>query len=408
MPGTHRRAGILRFMTPPIGDAVPARISGLRRFGALTFFYFGAIGLFNPYAPLWFQSLGFSTLVIGAISSLQNWTRVFAPYGWSWLGDHSGRRSELIRISALGTLLAALGLLGVQAAVPVALVVTLLYMANSGVVPLYEALLARMLSTGEGMDAKRYGRVRMWGSMGFIASVLGFGAVLEWQGLQAFPAFVAVMNGLLLWAALRLPPTQESAVHDEPAPPVLPLLRKPEVAWFFASVFFTVLAHNSLYAFFSLYLVELGYGKAAIGALWAVGVVVEVLFFWGQGRFYDRFTPHRWLQVVAVVCMARFAATAAFGAWAPVLVLAQLSHAITFAAHHSTCIALVHKLFPGRLHGRGQALYTTLGYGLSGVLGGVGGGWLISHLGFAAVFWAACICSALAWLCATQSARHLD
>ena len=55
------------------------------------------IGLFNPYAPLWFQDLGFSTLAIGAIASLQSWTRIVAPYGWGWLGDHGGRRVWLIR-----------------------------------------------------------------------------------------------------------------------------------------------------------------------------------------------------------------------------------------------------------------------------------------------------------------------
>jgi PPP family 3-phenylpropionic acid transporter len=89
----------------------------------------------------------------------------------------------------------------------------------------------------------------------------------------------------------------------------------------------------------------------------------------------------------------------------PVLVLAQLAHAITFAAHHAACITLVQRHFPGRLRGRGQALYTTLGYGLSGVLGGIGGGWLISHLGYAAVFWAAAACAVLAAACVAQAAR---
>jgi PPP family 3-phenylpropionic acid transporter len=88
----------------------PPRVSGLRRFGALSFAYFASIGLFNPYAPLWFQSLGLSTLVIGGIAALQSWTRIVAPYAWSWAGDHGGRRTELIRLAALGSLLAALGL----------------------------------------------------------------------------------------------------------------------------------------------------------------------------------------------------------------------------------------------------------------------------------------------------------
>jgi MFS transporter, PPP family, 3-phenylpropionic acid transporter len=374
------------------------------RFGALSFAYFAAIGLFNPYAPLWFQSLGFSTLLIGTLASLQSWTRVLAPYAWSWWGDHSGRRVELIRLAAFGALLAALGLFGVRAAVPVALVVTLLFLANSGVVPIYEALLSQHLNTANGIDPARYGRVRMWGSVGFIVSVTGFGALLEAAGIAVFPWFVAVMNALLLAAALRLPATRSEAVHDEPAPPVLPLLRRPEVAWFFASVFFTVLAHTSLYAFFSLYLVALGYGKTAVGAFWAISVVAEIGFFWFQGRFFHRLAPVGWLKLVAAVTTLRFVAVAAGGAVPAVLALAQAAHAITFAGHHAACIALVHRHFPDRLRGRGQALYTTLGYGLSGVIGGVGGGALIERFGYPAVFWAAAGAGLLAWGCAQRAA----
>lgn len=390
-------------------------VSGLKRFSALTCCYFAAIGLFNPYAPLWYQSLGFSTLVIGGIASLQSWTRVFAPYAWSWAGDHSGRRVELIRLAAAGAVLCALGLWLVQAVtglegttrvVAVAAMAALLFVANGGVVPLFEAQLAHLLNRADGtMDPQRYGRVRVWGSVGFIAAVSAFGLLLERVGIAAFPIFVALMNVLLLAAALRLPATRDDATHTEPAPPVLPLLKRPEVAWFFASIFFVVLAHTSLYAFFSLYLVELGYGKSAVGGLWAVSVAVEIAFFWTQGRWTARLTPHRWLQVVAAVTALRFVATAAGGASPTVLVLAQLTHAITFAAHHAACIALVNRYFPARLRGRGQALYTVLGYGLSGVLGGVGGGWVISHLGFAAVFWCAAGSAALGGLAAWRSQR---
>jgi len=379
----------------------------LPRFAALSFTYFATIGLFNPYAPLWFQSLGLSTLVIGSIASLQSWTRVLGPYAWGWFGDHTGRRVELIRIAAAGSVLAAAGLLGVREAVPVAVVTGLLFVANGGVVPLYEATVAQLLNTGAGVDPARYGRMRVWGSVGFIAAVTTFGALLERFGIGVFPGFVLAMNVLLLVAAMRLPATRDDAAHDEPAPPVLPLLRRPEVAWFFASTFFTVLAHTSLYAFFSLYLVSLGYGKAAVGALWAVAVGMEIAFFWMQGRWFSLLTPPRWLQWVAVLTALRFAAVASAGAWPVLLIVAQLAHAVTFAAHHAACITLVHQFFPDRLRGRGQALYTTLGYGFSGVLGGIGGGWLIAHMGFATVFWTAAACGLAAWVCATRMALHL-
>jgi PPP family 3-phenylpropionic acid transporter len=88
---------------PPPAPATPASTATappagrpLAAFGLLWFAYFATIGLFNPYAPLWFKSLGLSTVAIGAISSLQAWTRILAPYAWSWAADRRGRRVGLI------------------------------------------------------------------------------------------------------------------------------------------------------------------------------------------------------------------------------------------------------------------------------------------------------------------------
>jgi len=85
------------------------------------------------------------------------------------------------------------------------------------------------------------------------------------------------------------------------------------------------------------------------------------------------------------------------------LLLAQALHAITFAAHHTVCIAMISRHFPGRLRGRGQALYTVLGYGLPGVVGGLLGGLVSSALGLASVFWLAGACAVAAGLCAFRA-----
>jgi Major Facilitator Superfamily. len=87
------------------------------------------------------------------------------------------------------------------------------------------------------------------------------------------------------------------------------------------------------------------------------------------------------------------------------MLLAQAAHAITFAAHHSVCMAWITRHFPGRLRARGQALYTVLGYGLPGVLGGVAGGALSEAAGYAAVFWAAAAAGALAALAAWRAGQ---
>ena len=383
----------------------------LVRLGALGAAYFATIGLIHPYAPLWFESLGFSTVLIGAISALQSGTRLVSPYAWSWWADHGGARVRLMRLAALGALLATVGLLVVQGGAgpwPLVLLMALLFLANGGIAPLADAALTQLLARADGFDAKRYGRVRVWGSIGFIAAVLGFGELLQRLGIALFPWSLVLLHVVLLAVALALPAlADEHAAGAEPPPAIGPLLRRPVALWFFASVALTVLAHTALYAFFSLYAAQLGHGKAAIGALWAVGVVVEVLFFWKQGPWFERWPATTWLQVAALATALRFGATAALGAVDAVLWVAQALHAITFAAHHTACIALVSRLFPGRARGRGQALYTSLGYGVPGVAGGLAGGWLAGQFGYAALFWAAAGCGLLAWWAARRTARAL-
>jgi PPP family 3-phenylpropionic acid transporter len=241
----------------------------------VSFTYFASIGFFTTYSPLWFKSLGYSALAIGVISSLQAWTRVFVPYAWGWLADHTGRRVWLLRAAAAASLLMS-GLLQPSHAwgwLPAC--VFLLFICNGGVVPLSESALARFLHTDGGMDTRRYGRIRVWGSIGFILAVTAAGFLLESGGIEAFPWVVSTLLVLLCVAAARLPSRVDAAAEPtSPEGSVGQVLRQPRVQRFFATIFFTVLGHTSLYTFLSLYLDELGYGKPVVGLVWAVSSVV--------------------------------------------------------------------------------------------------------------------------------------
>jgi PPP family 3-phenylpropionic acid transporter len=177
------------------------------------------------------------------------------------------------------------------------------------------------------------------------------------------------------------------------------------VRWFFAALLFHVMAHFAIYGFFSLYLDSLGYSKATIGALWAVSVIVEIAWFYAQGRLIGRLPMERWLVVCAGATVLRMAMTAGLGQWLAALYLAQLLHALTFATHHTACIAMVSRHFPGRLRARGQALFTVIGYGLGGVVGVLAGGALASRWGFQLLFAAAAVLGLLALGCAWRMQR---
>ena len=387
--------------TGAIAEAPPRRT--LIAFGAVSFTYFAYAGLFSTYAPLWFQSLGYSTFAIGVLASVQSATRVLSPYAWGWVADHTGRRARLLRLAVMFSLLCAFGFFVSPSYAWIVGVTAALFLCTAGVIPISEAALAHFVSRGATLDAKRYGRVRVWGSVGFILAVSASGFLLQWLGVGRFPFLVIGLLAALLWAAVRLPALPEAPHPEGLVAGAIAVLRRPPVAWFFAGVFFTVLAHTSLYAFFSLYLDSIGYSRSSVGLVWAIAVLVEVLWFWFQGAWVGRLSMQGWLILAALASVLRFAIIAAWGSNPWLLVPSQCLHAFTFAAQHTACIAVVNRHFPGRLRGRGQALYTVLGYGLSGVIGGVAGGALSQGFGFAAVFWAASGAALVAALCCVRA-----
>jgi PPP family 3-phenylpropionic acid transporter len=200
-----------------------------------------------------------------------------------------------------------------------------------------------------------------------------------------------------------MPDTREASHHrDAGALSIRPVLAQPQVRWLFASMFFHVLSHMGIYTFFSLYLDSLGYSKTMIGMLWAVSVTVEIGWFFTQSRWLPRLSLTAWLVLCAGVMAFRMAVTAGAASVLWLLVIVQALHALTFAAHHSACIALLSHHFPGNLRGRGQALYTVVGYGVPGVIGGLLGGLLSERYGLASVFWATSGIALVAMACACK------
>ncbi len=369
-------------------------------FAALSATYFAHIGFFNPYLPLWLKEAGYGLLAISVLTSVQSLTRLVAPYGWGWLSDHTGERVKLLRFCATSAMLIATALWLNLSFAALVLVLLLMFLNTSAMMPMSEAAMAHLVSQGGSFDPKKYGRVRLWGSMGFLVTVFAAGAWFEHFGLQHFPAWTVASLALVVLSVWRMPDLKETHHSHLEAQPVWPVLRLPHVRWFFLSLFFHVLSHMGIYVFFSLYLDELGYSKTMIGVLWAVSVIVEIGWFFTQSRWLPWLTPRAWLVLCAGIMVVRMVITFSAADALLWLLLAQALHAITFATHHSVCIALVSEMFPGRLRGRGQARYTVLGYGLPGVLGGLLGGVLSSNFGLGSVFQAAAVCAALGTLSA--------
>ena len=346
--------------------------------------------------------MGLGIFAISLLTSIQAATRLFAPYGWGWLSDHTGERVKLLRYGASAALVASIGLWFDYGSWWLAVVLLVMFTHTSAMMPMSEAALAHLVSQGGAFDAKRYGRVRLFGSIGFLVTVMAAGVWFEQFGMHNFPAWTLLTLLAVAISVWLLPNLKEAIPTHEVNLPILPILRQRQVQWFFAALFFHVLSHIGIYVFFSLYLDSLGYSKATIGILWAVSVIVEIIWFFNQSRWLPKLSLSAWLMVCSAVMMLRMGITASSASVFVLLIAAQMLHAITFATHHTVCIALLSHHFPGRLRGRGQALYTVIGYGFPGVLGGLTGGLISTKYGLSGVFTASVATSLIAFLCAYQ------
>lgn len=357
------------------------------------------MGLFAPYLSLWLNGRGFSPAEIGILISPMQWARVVGPPTWGWMADHvKGRHgvARLIQISAGLALVTSILLLMDLSFWPLFIVLCVMSFFLSGQVPITESL---AMQTSHG-NLRAYGRMRVWGSIGFIAAVMLAGPWFDRVGINWLPASLMAMLGLILVVTFFLPHRE---VHDlSPAPTLVrDLFRDKKIQRFLVASFFMLLAHAPLYTLFSLWLFQQGFSRTEIGLLWALGVVAEIVMFQFQHRLFDRFSVGAcWVMSYAVTAI-RFLMIAFSGGSLWVIVLAQLLHAVTFGVHHSASMSLIRQWFPAQAQARGQAFYTMASYGLGGSLGGIAAGWLWEavspEFSFVAASLAATVGVVMAW-----------
>ena len=342
-------------------------------FGSFFFLYFAYVGLVSPYASLFFVDQGFNVIQISVLMSMLQITRIIGPFSWGWLSDYLSNRIGIIRFCACLASITFLAIFYLHSYIAFFVWMFILHTILSSLMPLGESATVHALFKDNSFD-KRYGRLRLWGSLGFIAMVLFAGELFQRKSIALYPIVGAVVLLLLAIVTFRLhePKVQR---HKMVKGELLSVLLNPDVRWFLLSGFFMIFAHAALYVFYSLYLSKLGYNKFQIGLFWALGVSAEVIFFYFQSKVLSRLQPEIVLQASFGVGVLRFILIAFFPlTW--VLILAQVMHAGTFAAHHSAATKLLQRWFTGPLQARGQALMATVSYGLGGTLGGLCSGWI--------------------------------
>ncbi|MFQ5658876.1 MAG: MFS transporter [Gammaproteobacteria bacterium] len=371
------------------------------RLSGFYLFYFATLGAFLPYWSPYLKSIGFDAASIGQLTAILAATKIIAPNIWGWIGDHHGQRIRIIRLASLLACMSFAGMLVTQSFGWMALIFGVFGFFWNAALPQFEAITLTHL----GESSHSYTRIRIWGSIGFIVTVLVLGKYFESHALQQLPGVVFILLFAIVLASMAVP-ERAAAERQKPAGSLFSVLRQAEIMALFAVCFLMQFSHAPYYTFYSIYLDDHGYSPSFVGSMWAISVVAEVaVFFYIPQLIAWAGLRLLLLTSLAITCVRWL--IIAYSVDVVTLVIAgQLMHAATFGIYHAAAIQLIHRHFTGRLQGRGQALYSSVSFGVGLSAGSLMVGYSWNSLGSVMSFQGAALASFAALLIAWRWIRN--
>ena len=143
-------------------------------------------------------------------------------------------------------------------------------------------------------------------------------------------------------------------------------------------------AHAAYYGFSAIYWQSAGYSASAVGYLWSLGVVAEVIIFALSHKLFRRFSARDLLLLSAVCGVARWGLMG-WSTELPWLIVVQILHCGTFTVCHLAAMRYI-AARQGSEVIRLQAVYSAVAMGGSIAIMTVFAGYLYQNLG-SGVFW---------------------
>ena len=337
----------------------------------LALFYaaiFIVYGVQVPYLPVWLDAQGLTAREVAIVTAAPFLLRLVVSPGCALVADRMGAHRQVI-LALAWTALAAVLLLGSMAGFTGILVVTVVFaLASASIMPLTETI--AVAGTRErGLD---YGRIRLWGSLSFVAVGLVGGALLDRVGAEAALWLLAIGAAATVAAGHALPrpdapPQDEGPPGPRPAglisADVARLVRSPVFVAFILAVSTTQASHGLFYTFGALHLQKLGVSGTWIGVQWAVAVLTEVMLFAVAGSLLASAGPKLLIAAGGAAAVVRWTAMS-FDPPLAVLVGLQGLHALTFGATHLGAMRFIAEAAPPAAAGTAQALHSSFAAGI--------------------------------------------
>lgn len=353
------------------------------RWLALGYFtYFFSYGIFLPFWSVWLEGLGLTPETIGLLLGTGLVARFLGSLLIAPRVSDPSRLIPALRVLALLTLVFALAF---WAGTHVAWLMVVMIGFNlffSPLVPLTDAL----ANTWQKQIPLDYGRVRLWGSIAFVIGSALTGKLVSLYDYRVILALLTLGVASMLLGMMLRPAIQPQGVsrHQESTGWSSWLALISQNWRFLVCVCLLQGAHAAYYGFSAIYWQSAGYSASAVGYLWSLGVVAEVIIFALSNKLFHRFSARDLLLLSAVCGLIRWGMMGWTTAL-PWLIVAQILHCGTFTVCH-----LAGMRYIAARHGseviRLQAVYSAVAMGGSIAIMTIFAGYLYQHLA-GGVFW---------------------
>lgn len=328
------------------------------RLGAYYSALFMAVGIQLPFWPLWLKHHGLDPSQIGLVLASTYLVKCIVNPLVGHLVDRRGERRRPMVWLAVAATVTWLGFTVADGFWPILLLTMVSVGLWSGIMPVGEAL-ALMTTHRHGID---YGRVRLWGSLAFIATATLCGRLLVGHSPDVLVWMIAAALALTALSCAALPDTRVAVAERGAAPPLRPLITSSAFLLFLAAGSLNAAGHTVYYAFSTIHWKAAGIADDTIGLLWSEGVVAEIMLFALSGRVVRRFGATGLLLIAAITGIVRWSVLG-LTCEVPVLAAAQILHAATFGCTHLGAMHLL-RTVPAGLAARAQGIYAAVAMGV--------------------------------------------
>lgn len=353
-------------------------------------------GVSTLLLPIWLDGRGIGEEEIGIISATPIFIMIVLNLFVGRIADRAKDWRSVIIAGSLVSAVVSLGFVFIDEFWGILLFNTLVVIPIMAIEPVIDAAAIRM-TRRRGTD---FARVRIWGTFGYIAMTALAGWLFGWLGIAVFvPIFIAtcLMRGV---AALPLPLFRAPEGHHVAAP----LALSPETAttlrqvfrpWFILTLAGTALlqaSHMLMISFGALLWVRAGVPDAALGVLWIVAPVCEIVTMLFFAHFARRFSARHLLLAACIGGIVRWAGMAvSTEIWQ--LALLQGLHMLTFGLGYMGIVNFIANWTSEDIAAEAQSFYVVMRQ-VASVLALILFGALVSRFGLSS-FLAASVMSAI-------------